>query len=123
MRFFSRKLIKPQDLNAHGTLFGGTVLSWIDEEAAIFVLCQLGKGNIVTKYMSEINFVSSAKLGEVIEIGMETVKFGTTSITVKCEVRTKFTKNTIITIDEIVFVHVDDFGRPKPHNISVPANE
>ena len=123
MRFFSRKLIKPQDLNAHGTLFGGTVLSWIDEEAAIFVLCQLGKGNIVTKYMSEINFVSSAKLGEVIEIGMETVKFGTTSITVKCEVRTKFTKNTIITIDEIVFVHVDDSGRPKPHNISEPANE
>ncbi len=123
MRFFSRKLIKPQDLNAHGTLFGGTVLSWVDEEAAIFVLCQLGKGNIVTKYMSEINFVSSAKLGEVIEIGMETVKFGTTSITVKCEVRTKFTKNTIITIDEIVFVHVDDSGRPKPHNISEPANE
>ncbi len=123
MQFFSRKLIKPQDLNAHGTLFGGTVLSWIDEEAAIFVLCQLGKGNIVTKYMSEINFVNSAKLGEVIEIGMETVKFGRTSITVKCEVRTKFEKNTIITIDEIVFVHLDEFGRPKPHNITEPANE
>ncbi len=123
MRFFSRKLIKPQDLNAHGTLFGGTVLSWIDEEAAIFVLCQLGKVSIVTKYMSEINFVNSAKLGEVIEIGMETVKFGTTSITVKCEVRTKFEKNTIITIDEIVFVHLDEFGRPAPHNITEPANE
>lgn len=124
MQFFSRKLIKPQDLNAHGTLFGGTVLSWIDEEAAIFVLCQLGKGNnIVTKYMSEINFVHSAKLGEVIEIGMETVKFGTTSITIKCEVRTKFEKNTIITIDEIVFVHVDEFGRPEPHHITVPVND
>ncbi|GAB5408811.1 MAG: hotdog domain-containing protein [Balneolaceae bacterium] len=123
MRFFSRKLIKPQDLNAHGTLFGGTVLSWIDEEAAIFVLCQLGKGNIVTKYMSEINFVNSAKLGEVIEIGMETVKFGTTSITVKCEVRTKFEKNTIITIDKIVFVHLDEFGRPLAHNIIEPVNE
>lgn len=123
MRFFSRKLIKPEDLNAHGTLFGGTVLSWIDEEAAIFVLCQLGKGNIVTKYMSEINFVNSAKLGEVIEIGMETVKFGTTSITVKCEVRTKFEKHTIITIDEIVFVHLDEFGRPLPHNITEPVNE
>jgi acyl-CoA hydrolase len=123
MQFFSRKLIKPQDLNAHGTLFGGSVLSWIDEEAAIFVLCQLGKGNIVTKYMSEINFVNSAKLGEVIEIGMETVKFGRTSITVKCEVRTKFEKHTIITIDEIVFVHVDEHGRPTPHFITEPANE
>lgn len=122
MRFFSRKLIKPQDLNAHGTLFGGTVLSWIDEEAAIFVTCQLGKGNLVTKFMTEINFVSSAKLGDIIEIGMETVKFGKTSITVKCEVRNKFNKDTIIKIDKIVFVHVDEKGRPTPHHVSEPVN-
>ena len=122
MEFHSRKLVKPQDLNAHGTLFGGTLLAWIDEEAAIFVSCQLGKGNIVTKFMSEINFVNSAKLGEVIEIGMETVKFGRTSITIRCEVRNKFTKETIITIDSIVFVHVDQFGQPTPHKITEAAN-
>ncbi len=122
MRFFSRKLIKPEDLNAHGTLFGGSVLAWIDEEAAIYVICQLGKGNIATKFMSEIDFVSSAKLGDIIEIGMETVDFGTTSITVKCEVREKFSKSTIIRIDKIVFVHLDKNGRPIPHNISKPVN-
>jgi acyl-CoA thioesterase YciA len=122
MRFFSRKLIKPEDLNAHGTLFGGSVLAWIDEEAAIYVICQLGKGNIATKFMSEIDFVSSAKLGDIIEIGMETVNFGTSSITVKCEVRQKFTKETIIRIDKIVFVHLDDNGRPTPHNIEKPVN-
>lgn len=122
MRFFSRKLIKPQDLNAHGTLFGGSVLSWVDEESAIFVTCQLNKGNIVTKYMSEINFVSSAGLGDIIEIGMETVKFGKTSITVRCEVRNKFSKDTIIKIDKIVFVHLGDDGKPTPHGISKPQN-
>jgi len=121
MKFYSRKLIKPQDLNAHGTLFGGSVLAWIDEEASIYVSCQLGKGNLVTKFMSEIDFVSSAKLGDIIEIGMETVRFGTTSITVRCEVRNKFNKDTIIKIDEIVFVHLDDQGRPTPHNITEPA--
>ena len=118
MQFYSRKLIKPQDLNAHGTLFGGTVLSWIDEEAAIYVSCQLGRGNIVTKYMSEINFVNSAQLGEVVEIGMETVTFGRTSVTVRCIVRNKFNKDVIISIDKIVFVHVDQHGRPAPHNIT-----
>ena len=123
MRFYSRKIVKPQDLNPNGTLFGGAVLSWIDEEAAIYVLCQLGKGKIVTKYMSEINFVSSAKLGDVIEIGMETVKFGTTSITVKSEVRTKFKHDTIITIDRIVFVNIDEHGSPIPHHVTKPANE
>ncbi len=122
MRFFSRKLIKPEDLNAHGTLFGGSVLSWIDEESAIFVTCQLNKGNIVTKYMSEINFVSSAGLGDIIEIGMETVKFGRTSITVRCEVRHEFTKETIIKIDEIVFVHLGEDGKPTPHNVDKPQN-
>ncbi|MFU8812469.1 MAG: acyl-CoA thioesterase [Balneolaceae bacterium] len=123
MRFFTRKLIKPNDLNAHGTLFGGTLLAWIDEEAAIYVTCQLGKGNIVTKYISEIDFVSSAKLGDIIEIGMETVGFGRTSITVKCEVRQKFTHDTIIRIDQIVFVHVDEHDKPTPHGIEEPANE
>lgn len=118
MRFHTRKLVKPQDLNPNGTLFGGILLSWIDEEAAIYVKCQLNNGRIVTKYMSEINFVSSAKLGEVIEIGLETVKFGRTSITVHCEVRTKFQKQTIITIDRIVFVHIDEHGRPTPHNMA-----
>lgn len=123
MRFFSRKLIKPNDLNAHGTLFGGSLLAWIDEEAAIYVSCQLGKGNIVTKYMSEIDFVSSAKLGDIIEIGMETKRFGNSSITVKCVVRQKFSLETIIRIDDIVFVHVDENNRPTPHGLSIPANE
>jgi len=123
MRFFSRKLIKPEDLNAHGTLFGGVVLSWIDEEAAIYVTCQLGKGNIATKFMSEIDFVSSAKLGDIIEIGMETVSFGTTSITVRCEVRQKFTLTAIIRIEKIVFVHLDENDRPTPHGLSKPVNE
>lgn len=118
MRFYSRKLIKPEDLNASGTLFGGSVLSWIDEEAAIFVTCQLGKGNIVTKYMTEIDFVSSARIGDIIEIGMETVKFGKSSITIRCEVRNKFSKDSIITIDEIVFVHLDENGRPAPHGVT-----
>lgn len=122
MNFYSRKLIKPQDMNAHGTLFGGAVLSWIDEEAAIFVSCQLGKGNLVTKFMSEIDFVSSAKLGDIIEIGMETVNFGKSSITVRCVVRNKFTKEVIIKIDKIVFVHLDKDGRPTPHNITEAVN-
>lgn len=122
MQFFSRKFIKPNDLNAGGTLFGGTVLSWIDEEAAIFAICQLGKGNLVTKFMTEINFVSSASLGDIVEIGMESVKFGRTSITVRCIVRNKFSKETIIKIDEIVFVHLDEKGRPTPHNVTESQN-
>lgn len=115
MNFRTRKLIKPEDLNARGTLFGGRVLSWVDEEAAIFAMCQLGERNIVTKAMSEINFVSTAKTGDIAEIGCEFISFGTTSITIACEVRNKDTKKTIIKVDKIVFVLLDENGKPKPH--------
>ena len=115
MIYRTRKLIKPEDLNSRGTLFGGKVLMWIDEEAAIYAICQLDSSQIVTKAMSEINFVSTAKVGDVIEFGMDLVKIGTTSITIACDVRNKKTKQSIIKIDQIVFVLLDQTGKPKPH--------
>jgi acyl-CoA hydrolase len=118
MNFRTRKLIKYEDLNARGTLFGGQVLKWIDEEAAIFCICQLNNRSIVTKAMSEVNFLSSAKIGDIIEIGCELVEFGRTSITIACEVRNKDTKQSIIRIDKIVFVSVDENGKPKQHGIT-----
>jgi acyl-CoA hydrolase len=115
MEYRTRKIVKYQDLNPRGTLFGGTLLSWIDEEAAIYAICQLESNMVVTKFISKIDFKSSPKLGDIIEIGMDRVKFGKTSITFKCNVRDKSNKNDIITIDEIVFVLVDTNGRPTPH--------
>ena len=115
MNFKTRKLIKYEDLNARGTLFGGQVLKWIDEEASIFAVCQLGDSNIVTKIMSEINFVKTAKTGDIIEFGMDIVSFGTTSVTLCCDVRNKKTKESIIKIDKIVFVLLDEDGKPTPH--------
>ena len=115
MHFFTRKWIKPEDLNPNGSLFGGTLLKWIDEEAAIYAVCQLDTKSIVTKYISEINFQSSAKNGEIVEMGMEVVKLGRTSITLKCVVRNKISKRHIITVEEIVFVKVDEQGSPTPH--------
>jgi acyl-CoA hydrolase len=116
MIYRTRKLIKPEDLNPRGTLFGGRLLQWIDEEAAIYAICQLGSSNIVTKAMSEIDFVKTAKVGDIIEFGMDLVKFGTTSVTICCDVRNKNTKQSIIKIDKIVFVLLDEEGKPKPHN-------
>jgi acyl-CoA hydrolase len=116
MIYRTRKLIKPEDLNPRGTLFGGRLLQWIDEEAAIYAICQLGSSNIVTKVMSEIDFVATANSGDIIEFGMDLVKFGTTSVTICCDVRNKKTKQSIIKIDKIVFVLLDEDGRPKAHN-------
>lgn len=72
--FRTRKWVRPEDLNANGILFGGSLLKWIDEEAAIYAILQPGNGRAVTKYISEINFVSSAVQGELIEMGLTATK-------------------------------------------------
>jgi acyl-CoA hydrolase len=115
MRFHTRKWIKPQDLNPNGTLFGGRLLEWIDEEAALYAIIQLENSRTVTKFMSEIDFKSSAREGDIIEIGMDVVKFGNASITLRSEVRNKMTREVIITIDRIVMVSLDENGKAKPH--------
>jgi acyl-CoA hydrolase len=115
MRFHTRKWVKPEDLNANETLFGGKVLSWIDEEAVLYTIIQLESKRIVTKYMSEINFMSTAVKGDIIEIGIAVVKFGKTSLTLNCEVRNKMNRETIVTVDNIIMVNLGEDGKPKPH--------
>lgn len=115
MRFHTRKWVKPEDLNPNHTLFGGRLLEWIDEECALYSIIQLENPKTVTKYLSEIDFKSSAKQGDIVEIGIEVVKFGTASLTLKSEVRNKMTHETIITVDKIVMVSLGENGRAKPH--------
>jgi len=115
MKFYSRKLIKPENLNARNTLFGGALLRWIDEEAGIYAMTKLDTKSVVTKYISEIDFVCSAMQGDVIEIGLGFKSIGRTSISFSCEVRNVFSKEIIIKIEQIVFVKVDDNGSPEQH--------
>ena len=115
MRFHTRKWVKPEDLNSNKTLFGGKLLAWIDEEAALYSIIQLENSKVVTKYISEINFMSSAKEGDVIEIGIDVLKFGKSSLSLNCEVRNKMTRETIVTVDNIIMVNIGEDGKPKPH--------
>lgn len=115
MRFHTRKWVKPEDLNPNGTLFGGQLLAWIDEEMALYTIIQLENTRVVTKYMSEINFQSSARQGDIIEIGLDVVKFGNTSLVLKCAVRNMMTREIIITIDQTTMVNLDENGKPKAH--------
>ena len=115
IRFRTRKWVRPEDLNANGTLFGGSLLKWIDEEATIYAIVQMGNRRVVTKIMSEINFVASAQEGDIIEMGLTATDFGRSSLTMRAEVRNMITRNSILTVDRIVFVNLGDDGRPAPH--------
>jgi acyl-CoA hydrolase len=112
----------PNDLNYASSLFGGRALEWIDEEAAIYAICQLESNVLVTKHIGEITFESPAMQGDVVEFGLVTKRVGITSITVTCLVRNKVTKKTICLADDIVFVRVDpDTRLPVPHGKTLEA--
>jgi len=118
MKFHTRKWVKPEDLNPNGSLFGGRLLEWIDEEAAIYAAVQLDNNFVVTRHMSEINFIHSARQGEIIEMGIQAVKFGKTSITLRCVVRNLVSRKKIITIDHITMVNLNQDGLPHAHGKS-----
>ncbi|MFN4006474.1 MAG: acyl-CoA thioesterase [Chitinophagaceae bacterium] len=115
------KWVKPEDLNPNHSLFGGRLLQWIDEEAALYALTQLENKHIVTKYISEINFISAPKQGDIIEIAIIAINFGNTSLTMRCEVSNKLTQQMILTIDKLVFVNLNAQGIPTPHGKKMPV--
>jgi len=115
LNFHTRKWVKPEDLNPNHTLFGGRLLQWIDEEAVIYAIIQLENHHVVTKYISEINFITAPKQGDIIELGIVATHFGKTSVTMRCEVRNKLTREAILTVEKIVFVNLGPDGKPWPH--------
>lgn len=113
----NRRLVMSKDLNGANKLFGGTILAWIDEQAYVEVISLLQSTNVVTKFISEIEFISGAKLGDVVEIKTQFSKAGKSSITLQVEVFNFTTQKSIATVTEIVMVNVDEFGQPSPHGL------
>jgi acyl-CoA thioesterase YciA len=114
-----RVIMMPKDTNARGTIFGGVILSYIDQAAAVAAYKQSSK-NFVTKAMNTVEFVAPVQLGDVVSFYASIVRFGTTSLTVKVDVEAeraqpKGQKQLVrVTEAEVVCVAVDSQGRPIP---------
>ena len=52
----TRHLVMEKDLNYHGNLYGGTMLAWLDESSALFVMESIGYTNFVTAGMENVRF-------------------------------------------------------------------
>lgn len=109
------KWVTPVDLNPNDCLFGGRLLQWIDEEAALFLSLQLGSRRIATKFISSIDFLAAPKRGDIVEINFSVTHVGNTSINLSCRVINKITSALILQIGKIVFVNIGADGKPEPH--------
>lgn len=112
-----RVVLMPKDTNAHGTIFGGVILSYIDIAAAIEVRKHTLK-KIVTKAMHEVVFVAPVHVGDLVSFYTELVRIGRTSITIKVTVEADRVRQpgerVIVTEAEVVYVAIDENRRPIP---------
>ena len=103
--------------NARGTIFGGVILSHIDLAGAI-AAARLGPRIFVTRAIYEVDFIAPVYVGDVVSLYASVVKQGKTSVTVKVEVEAERFKEpgkqVKVTAAEVVYVAVDDNGRPAP---------
>lgn len=112
-----RVVMMPKDTNYQGFIFGGVILSHLDLAAAEEALQRAGRP-IVTKVMREVDFAARVLVGDWVSYYTRTERVGRTSVTVKVLVvahrgarREELYK---VTSAEIVFVAVDDEGKPAP---------
>jgi len=112
-----RVLMMPRDTNAQGTIFGGVILSYIDQAGAIEARRQ-GSNVMVTVAMDKIVFHQPVFVGDLISFWCETLRIGTTSITVKVVVEATRYNNpldkVLVTEAQVVYVNLGQDRKPTP---------
>jgi len=112
-----RVLMMPRDTNAHGTIFGGVILSYIDQAGAIEARRQ-GLGLMVTVSMDKVVFHEPVLVGDLVSFWTETVRIGTTSITTRVVVEAiragDPSQRVIVTEANVVYVQIGEDRKPKP---------
>lgn len=117
-----RVIMMPKHTNALGTIFGGIILSYIDQAGAVEATRHI-PGRLVTAAMNEVEFHAPVFVGDLVSFYTETVRRGRTSLSVKVTVEAHRRRidarrggrgQVKVTEATLVFVHVDDQNRPVP---------
>jgi len=106
-----------RDIGFHGNLFGGQLLSWLDE-AAVAYACEICETpRMVTVYISEVHFKKPVRPGQIIKIYGDLHRFNNTSVEINIEARRHSTYNNTektICTTMMKFVRIDGDGEPVP---------
>ena len=115
MELITTKTALSSDMGVSGNLFGGVMLSWLDLAGAAYASQVCDSPRLVTVKFEEVIFEKPVKIGNLIKIYGEVVKFGRTSITIKLEAR-KHNVETgtqyCVTSTKVVFVKINEEGEP-----------
>jgi acyl-CoA thioesterase YciA len=108
-----RITLLPRDTNSQGTIFGGVILSYIDTAGAIEAHRHTRMQRFVTVAMKEVIFHKPVFVGDLVSFYAETLRVGTTSITVRVIVEVERfgkTESVRVTEAEVIYVAVNERG-------------
>lgn len=111
------KLVMPEDLNPYGYLFGGRLLSWVDEYSYIAARLDFPTCNLVTVALDSVEFRKSVGQGVVLRFQVDRVGLGTTSVQYAVTVVRADTEDTVedpVFSTTVTYVRVDDSGAKVP---------
>jgi len=115
-------LVKPEDLNHHGTLFAGQIAKWLVEAGVITAARLVGKPeDVVCVKINGLTFKRPINNGDLLEIRSKIANLGVTSITVYSEVIRRQDNITMVS-NYITFVTVDRMNKPYKHGFILPEN-
>src|SRR5215470_7081965 len=106
----------PADTNANGDIFGGWVLSRMDQAGGIAGV-ERAQGRVVTISVDAMTFIRPVKVGDVLEVFTEVESVGRTSMKIHVEAwarRFQTHHREKVTVATFTFVAIGDDGRPRP---------
>jgi acyl-CoA hydrolase len=112
----SLEVVFPGDTNHMGTLFGGTLMAWMDR-AAYFAGSRRARGIVVTRKVDELEFRIPIRVGDFVELLSHVESEGRSSMVVSVEVHRESPETgarELCTTGCFTMVAVDDAGRPRP---------
>lgn len=122
-----RITLLPRDTNPQGTIFGGIILSYIDMAGAVEAHRRTGIKRFVTVAMREVVFHEPVFVGDLVSFYAETVRIGTTSITVRVVVEAEryggVSERVRVTGAEVVYVAVDERRQKMKINQDVSSSD
>lgn len=117
MHYVATKICRASEIGLNGNLFGGTMLSWLDEAGAAFAGYLCRTANMVTLKMDEVLFLRPVKISHHVRIYAQVDRVGRTSLAIKVEARRfDFSEEVeeLVCSTRMVYVKIDADGRAIP---------
>lgn len=111
-----RTIAMPADTNANGDIFGGWVMSQMDQAGGIAGV-ERSRGRVVTVAVDAMQFISPVRVGDVLCVYTDVTRVGRTSMTIRVEAwarRFQTQRRERVTVATFTFVAIDGDGRPRP---------